>query len=107
MARRRRRRPAKKHLVLLNLARKHYERILEGQGGGCAMCGRPPTEKRRLDIDHDHKTMRIRGLLCPRCNIFLGASRDPELHREAARYLEQGPIEWLEEAMAESVRNIR
>lgn len=52
-----------------------YERMLAAQGGGCAICG----GKRRgnLDIDHCHKTGRVRGLLCRRCNRrLLPAAQD-------------------------------
>jgi hypothetical protein len=47
------------------------------QGGVCAICGRPPTGKQMvLDIDHDHKTGIIRGLLCGSCNRALGLLKD-------------------------------
>ena len=57
-----------------------YNRTLEFQGGVCAICEEPP-KKRRLAVDHDHKTGEIRGLLCWRCNHTLGSlerGRDPE-----------------------------
>lgn len=67
-----------------------YEAMLAGQGGGCAICGFPPPEDRRLflDIDHDHETGAVRGLLCNRCNTMLGQSRDnPERLEAGAEYL--------------------
>jgi hypothetical protein len=48
-----------------------YDQILLEQNGGCAICGTPPKTK-RLSIDHDHTTGRIRGLLCNDCNAGLG-----------------------------------
>lgn len=48
-----------------------YDAMLKAQGGGCAICAKPPG-KRRLAVDHDHKTGRIRGLLCSGCNTTLG-----------------------------------
>ena len=96
---RRRRRPAKKHVELLNRARPFYEEMLRVQGGGCAICGRPPSDKRKLDIDHDHQRMVVRGLLCPRDNILLGNSTDPLWHRAVADYLENPPALWLEELL--------
>ncbi len=44
-----------------------YERMLKRQQGGCAGCGGRPTTK-RLAIDHNHKTSKVRGLLCSVCN---------------------------------------
>jgi len=52
-----------------------YENILSCQNGVCAVCGKPP-DKRRLCIDHDHKTGAVRGLLCRECNTSLGNTND-------------------------------
>ena len=52
-----------------------YDRLLEKQGGVCALCGRGPKpggRNRRLCVDHCHKTRRVRGLLCVPCNLALG-----------------------------------
>jgi hypothetical protein len=48
-----------------------YDRMLTGQGGGCAICGRPPKEGKSLSVDHCHETGAVRGLLCFRCNFGL------------------------------------
>jgi hypothetical protein len=45
-----------------------YAYLLEKQDGHCALCPSEPSVRRRLDVDHDHKTMLVRGLLCHRCN---------------------------------------
>lgn len=50
-----------------------YARMLASQGGRCALCG--GTDKDRwgkFHVDHDHVTMKLRGLLCLRCNLVLG-----------------------------------
>lgn len=52
-----------------------YENILKSQNGVCAACGKPP-EKKRLSVDHNHKTGAIRALLCNDCNLALGHARD-------------------------------
>ena len=44
-----------------------YESMLLGQNGKCAICRRPP-KTRRLHVEHDHKTKRVRGLVCHFCN---------------------------------------
>ena len=71
-----------------------YLEMLESQGNVCAICGKTPEENgRRLSIDHDHKTGRVRGLLCIGCNRALGYFRDrPEIMLSAAEYL-GGPLQ--------------
>lgn len=65
-----------------------YDRILESQGGVCALCECEPTSGISLHVDHDHGTGEIRGLLCMRCNNALGLFReDADLLKCAARYL--------------------
>lgn len=44
-----------------------YDRMFKRQGGRCAGCGGRP-RARRLAIDHNHKTSKVRGLLCAICN---------------------------------------
>lgn len=64
--------------------------ILVGASGGlCWICGRPERAKgRSLAIDHDHRTMHVRGMLCTSCNRRLGGTTNPEWLRRAADYLE-------------------
>lgn len=54
----------------------HYERILKRQGGGCAICGDPPPPGTSLHVDHDHRTGKVRGLLCVNCNNGLGQFKE-------------------------------
>jgi hypothetical protein len=64
-----------------------YCELSHEQGGRCAICRRKPG-KRRLAVDHCHKTGQIRGLLCGRCNIGLGHFKDsPKRLRAAIAYL--------------------
>lgn len=75
-----------------NMSVDEYNRINEGQRGLCMICNRRPEESRkgdrRLHVDHDHNTGRIRGLLCQLCNIGIGAFRDSSsLLFDAAKYL--------------------
>lgn len=65
-----------------------YDAMLEAQGGGCFICGRPPREDISLHIDHDHSTGMVRGLLCFRCNNAIADfNEDPTVLRKAIRYL--------------------
>jgi hypothetical protein len=49
-----------------------YARMFAAQNGRCAICNTPPERGTNLHVDHDHKTGRVRGLLCSRCNLNLG-----------------------------------
>jgi hypothetical protein len=56
-----------------------YKNLLDFQGGVCAICGQKETRHSSngkdflpLAVDHDHKTGRVRGLLCSRCNTAIG-----------------------------------
>ena len=76
--------PRAKHL---GVTTEVYERMLASQGGGCAICGNEP-KTRRLHVDHDHATGRVRGLLCHRCNRVLATWLTPVILRNMANYLE-------------------
>lgn len=65
--------PAKRRaagLKRFGLTAQQYEAMLLGQGGKCAICRRPP-KTRRLSVEHDHQTKRVRGLTCHACNRHL------------------------------------
>ena len=59
------------------------------QKGLCKICLRKPKPGKSLHVDHDHRTGRVRGLLCFRDNHrLLGRGlEDPFLHQQAALYL--------------------
>lgn len=75
--------------------------LLSEQDDKCAICGRGPESQplqstyyrkkyKALAIDHDHKTDKIRGLLCENHNRGLGLFEDnPSMLRKAAEYLER------------------
>ncbi len=49
-----------------------FDEMLKLQNGTCAICGKKAEkEKRKLCVDHNHKTGHIRGLLCNFCNSKL------------------------------------
>lgn len=49
-----------------------YEKMIDNQGGHCVLCGGVNPDGRKLAVDHDHETKRVRGLLCLQCNRLLG-----------------------------------
>lgn len=65
-----------------------FNELLVKQGGLCAICKKESVGKKTLDVDHDHDTGEIRGLLCFHCNTGLGHFRDSaELLQAAKDYL--------------------
>ena len=66
-----------------------YNSMFNSQNGKCAICGNPNQSKMRsLTVDHDHKTGKIRMLLCDMCNKGLGFFGDDiELMEKAIEYL--------------------
>ncbi len=65
-----------------------YEEMLARQNGRCAICTRLPG-RRRLAVDHDHNTGRVRALLCHTCNYYVlrYIEGDPIASHNAAVYL--------------------
>lgn len=54
-----------------------YNYMYIKQNGCCAICNKPQSSfKHALAVDHDHKTGKVRGLLCINCNLILGHSND-------------------------------
>lgn len=56
------------------ITKQEYVALLE-KYSVCAICG-TNSGKRGLCIDHDHKTNKVRGMLCDRCNMALGFLND-------------------------------
>jgi hypothetical protein len=68
-----------------------YNQLLKQQGFTCKICGTndPAGPQNIFVVDHDHKTGKVRGLLCNHCNTAIGKLHDdPKLLRKAAIYIE-------------------
>ena len=64
----------------------HNEMVLN-QLGRCAICG---TSSKGLVVDHNHRTGKVRGLICSTCNIHLGYyEKDKTFHEKATKYLKK------------------
>ncbi len=76
---------------LYNLTPQAYQALLNKQGGACRVCRVKRNEiTRRFDVDHDHETGKIRGLLCLNCNRAIGLLKESSsILRRAARYLDK------------------
>lgn len=62
------------------------------QKGLCKICHQPPNGRwKRLAVDHDHLTGKVRGLLCHSCNAGLGHFKDSvDALRSAISYIVGG-----------------
>ena len=64
----------------LMLIKQHYK---------CKIC-KTLEGKKHLAVDHDHKTGKVRGLLCGPCNRALGSFKDDvDILKKAIIYLEE------------------
>jgi len=82
----------------LKVEKRIYYEMLEAQNNLCAICNEPESiqiskrneNPKRLAIDHCHKTNKIRGLLCHKCNVSIGAMRESiPLLQAAITYLQE------------------
>ena len=67
-----------------------FTALLESQRGTCASCKAAEWGRRGPQIDHDHVTGKIRGILCRKCNTALGMIGDDlKIARLLVAYLEK------------------
>lgn len=77
--------------TLYGITVEDYDKMFKAQRGRCAICRTTEvgqTTKKNFCVDHDHKTGKVRGLLCFRCNRALGLFYDKaHVVAKAAEYL--------------------
>lgn len=76
-----------------------YNIMVQNQQGLCKICKKPEvilgpgkdkSKPRDLSVDHCHKTKKIRGLLCAKCNTAIGIFKENlEALKAAIKYLEE------------------
>lgn len=88
----------KEHMKKYGITRDEYMVMHAAQNGLCAICGKPETAKRRgnkklakeLSVDHNHRTGKVRSLLCGRCNNGIGNfCENVDFLKSAISYLER------------------
>ena len=68
-----------------------YAQMYKDQKGLCAICEKPPTTE--LNVDHNHHTKKVRGLLCRDCNLLLAqAFDDVDILLSAIQYLRKAQM---------------
>ena len=63
-----------------------YQNLINEQNSKCKLCDKDIND---FNIDHNHKTGKIRGILCNKCNTGLGMFNDDiNLLQKAIKYLQ-------------------
>src|SRR4051812_36828660 len=98
----------KSHLKrTFGLTVEQYDEMLAAQGGGCAICRCPPREDSSLHVDHDHRTGRVRGILCFRCNNAIGdLDESIDTVRAALDYLVHHQEQWVKQRVLSLVPSV-
>jgi len=66
-----------------------FQKMWSEQRGCCACCEKPLVTTRPV-VDHDHRSSRVRGLLCAKCNTMVAMANDaPSILEAGARYLQR------------------
>ncbi len=74
--------------LLYGLSLEEYKEMLISQEGKCFIC-KGNNKRKRLFVDHNHNTGKIRSLLCAACNAGIGYFKeDTSLLNKAISYLE-------------------
>lgn len=82
------------------LSLEEFKKKSEGQDNLCAICDKECGTYRRLAVDHDHNTGRIRDLLCLKCNAVLGlVDEDTQLLQKIIDYIERHRAQEKENAV--------
>lgn len=76
------------YLRKYGLSTSKYRTTLANQGGVCKICGRTDAggtlRPQQFLVDHNHRTGKVRGLLCHSCNTGLACFREDRSILESA-----------------------
>lgn len=80
------------------LSKTSLDELYRKQNNCCAICGRLKREDEKFCIDHNHRTGKVRGLLCANCNLGIGHFNDDI-------FIMQRVIEYLRREIDEETSN--
>lgn len=67
------------------MSNEEFDILKNEQNGKCKLCG---LNMKKPNVDHCHKTGKVRGIICMKCNAGLGLFNDDvELLKKAIQYL--------------------
>lgn len=63
--------------------------LISLQNGLCKICGDKLDANKQTCVDHNHKTGKVRGILCRKCNVGIGAFQENKsIMLKASHYIE-------------------
>lgn len=84
----------------VGITAQRFDEMMRNQGGVCAICHSTNKNGNALSIDHNHKTGKVRSLLCSNCNFGIGYFyEDISKMENALRYLKKWNVEEVTEMM--------
>lgn len=75
----------------IQMTHSDYAKLLSDCGNKCEICGQS-FEHTQPHVDHKHGVLKIRGVLCRRCNIGLAFVEEEEYRQKAIEYLATHPV---------------
>ena len=79
----------KRLLNIYGLTEEAFNNMVIGQSGLCAICQKTMKPGLGTNVDHCHRTGKVRALLCTSCNAGIGYLKDdPAIVAAALAYLE-------------------
>lgn len=80
------------YIINYGITLEERDKIIIKQNNKCKICKKSFDENKRRKypcVDHNHKTKKIRGILCDNCNKMLGHAKDNiEILKLAIKYIE-------------------
>jgi RNA polymerase subunit RPABC4/transcription elongation factor Spt4 len=71
-----------------NLTKDDFDKLFESQGKRCPICWTSEFTQWTLNVDHCHVSGKVRGILCNKCNLGLGAfDENPDTMSRAIDYV--------------------
>ena len=80
-----------------NISIEEFNQMLVNQNHKCKICGVDELNagKKGLSVDHDHKSGKVRGLLCSNCNTAVGLLKENiNILKSAIKYLDPQRNYW-------------
>mgnify|MGYP003626547506 CR=1 FL=1 len=76
---------------LYNITIDQYNKMFTDQKGCCKICERHQSKlSKRLGVDHNHTTGKVRGLLCDSCNTNIGKyNEDTKILNKMIEYIKE------------------